>query len=93
MATLDQPQPRTATLGLEPPPAPRRQRSHHRRTLYALALQVPVAFVVLVASLSRSNVLEALPHGQSAPLGSARARLLHLLRPRLAALGGSALPE
>ena len=32
-----------------------------------------------------------LHHGQSAPLGSARARLLHLLRVRLAARAGSAL--
>ena len=32
-------------------------------------------------------------HGQSAPLGSAPARLLCLLRARLAALGSSALPR
>ena len=35
---------------------------------------------------------EVRPHGQSAPLASAPARLLRLLRARLAALGSSALP-
>ena len=47
------------------------------------------------ASIARNSFMmepEAGQHGQSAPLGSAPARLLYLLGARLAALGGSALP-
>ena len=40
----------------------------------------------------RARVAEVVQHGQSARLGSAPARLLHLLRARLAAPGSSALP-
>jgi len=41
---------------------------------------------------ARTLAAAATQHGQSAPVGSTPARILRLLRARLAALGSSALP-
>ena len=62
---------------------------------FAYAQCLILGAVAALAGLRPSGctVVVAFQHGQSAPLGSAPARLLWLLRARLAALGGPALPE
>ena len=58
----------------------------------ALALDATAHAGTTGAAKRLIHLSHATQHGQSAPLGSGRAWLLRLLRPRLAALGGSALP-
>ena len=75
------------------PPAPplvKQWRKLDRQSpCWMLAFAVPSARALAAAARHGPIVVQ---HGQSAPFGSARARLLRLLSARLAALGSSALP-